>query len=132
MSIKKIEEEGITQNLGFTHTMPISILALYRSIMSQMAKRGMQIAVAIVKDRGVYNFSFIDKKGKELYRMIFFRGIDSPDKIMKYKNMALLPYSVRTREDLVGLEWEIDECLSCMEVPHTIHERIERFLQFKI
>lgn len=126
------ENSGLIPNQGFIHEMPLTILSYYRTAMKQIALKGMQLAVSVIKDRGVYNFTFIDKSGKELYRMVFFRGIDSPSKIIKSSKVALMPYSVKSKEDLKGTMWEIQKSLNSLKASPTLSEKVESFLAMEI
>lgn len=123
---------GLMPNFSFTNTMPLNILLAYKTIMKHIAEKSMMIAVSIVKDRGVYNFSFLDAKGKELYRMVFFRGIGTIDKIVKYEKVALFPYSVKTEADLMGMRGEIEGCLSDMNKEPTLKHKIGMLLKHKL
>ncbi len=124
--------ETASHNWGFTDDMPIAILALYRVVMKKMANRSMQMAVAIKMENGVYKFSFVDKKGIERYSMVFLRGIKNSSQIIRAKKTAMLPYTVESREELISLRDKIDICLTGIEVPKTLKERVERFLQLRI
>jgi len=124
--------ERVLPDLGFSPDMPIAILALYRLVMKKIAHRSMQMAIAIKRENGVYKFSFIDMRGVERYSMVFLRGIKNSEQIIRARKTAMLPYSVDTREDLILLRRKIDILLTDIEIPKTLKERFERFLQLTI
>lgn len=96
----------------FISTMPLGVLVSYRKTMGVLAEKKANIALSVIRDRGVYTFDLIDKMGKDIHRMMFMRGVENADEIIRIGNATMFPFSIKSSNDLISIGIRLDACIS--------------------